>query len=412
MVDTIFVPAANDIGNILVGCASVTPSSEDALFPKAYLTDGEIGPLFKYAAAAANDSVIFDLDRLDGSFEDFGASDAVPPGWTDVSIGTGAIARETSVVDSGSVAVKLIGGGSSNNAVIGRQMRVQAGWAMTVALAIRGDGTNPVEIYIRNRETGGYLKGDETWTTTPTVYATRSTASYGASGTPAAFSIEASSVGLRGVYTFDIWVTTIGTGYVDSFYIWPHWDFAAVFNHNLGANMTARVRSDDNVAMSSATNRVAFTLRRPAMFGVPAATVTERFAEFYDDGTNPAAGEKGELLLAQKLTSPRSLDLPLAMTPDVGIIGAASRPNSLRVDESVAFDIGIRMTQTNFDNLRAQLLEASRWGGRRMVVVPDSSRGEVYYGTFLPSGIERLRVGDVYQLSGRFTEMGYAIRAT
>lgn len=412
MGNTILIPAVDDVGNILTNAGSVTPSSADSLFPKKYLTDGDTGPLFKHSAAAANDNVIFDLDQLHGGFEDWGASDPLPPGWSDDSSGTGAIARETTTVNSGSVAAKLTGGGSGNEARLKRTIRLPAGWAATASLAVRGDGTNAINVYILNRETGRYLLSNETWSTTKTAYASRSTDSYAAEGTPANFTVEAASVGLRGIYHLDIWAEQVtGDGYLDDFYIWPHWDFAAVFNHNLGANITARIRSDDSSSMSSPTNRVAFTLRRPAMFGEPASTVTERYAQFYTDGTNPVAGEIGEIVLSQRLDVDK-ID-PYAATPDVGLVGDARRPTAFREDEGASFSVSFRVySEADWNDVRHKILQSARWGGRRAVIVPLVSEADVYYGTYRPTSWERQGAGHIYRVDGQFSEMSYAIRAT
>ncbi|MGI0149230.1 MAG: hypothetical protein ACREDF_06840, partial [Thermoplasmata archaeon] len=107
-------------GNILVECEAVTPASENASFPKSFLTDGKVGRPFAMALAAANDSVVFDLNRLvNGAFETWPALDSLPSrGWVNDSSGTGAILRETTLVNAGgsTIAAKLTGGGAGNEA--------------------------------------------------------------------------------------------------------------------------------------------------------------------------------------------------------------------------------------------------------------------------------------------------------
>lgn len=377
--------------NLLNGVASaLTPTpSADANFPISYLTDRDQATPFRFGSNAANPQVIADLNRvLNGGFDTWPGT--LADNWFNDSVGTGAITKETTLVNTGPNAAKLTGGGGGNEAKIrATDVPMRAGWAFTVTFAIRGDGTNAISIYIQNRVT------------------TRNV------------TLEAASVAQRPVYDLRITAEqTTGDGYLDDVYCWPHWDFAALLGHNLGSMLTTTVQSDDNSGMSSPTTRVTFTLRRPSMYGLPAAMVTERYARLLLTGTNHEASELGEWILGQRETIPDTppspgLILPFSIAPRADLVGVESGKPSARFDHApTTMSVALQLGETQWDDMRISLLDAGKLGGLRTLIVPLDTRPEVYYGSLFLEGVQRVGAGAVYELSGILEEQRYGVRVT
>ncbi len=408
----IVVVAPDDLGNFLVGCQAITPTNEDALFPKSFLTDGDIGPLFRFGTNAASLNILADLNRITkGDMETWPLSAA---GMVNQSVGTGTITQETTIVQSGTSSAKFTSGGAGNEAILKIiDLRVQSGALYTVSAGLRGDSTATIRLYVQNLQSGKWLGGAGTWNASKVECLSQQAASW-ATGTIGGFTVEAASISGFPVATLRVTaeVVVTGAGYLDNVLLWPWWDFAGVFGHNLGGSMIAKIQSDDNSAMSSPTDRVTFTLRRPSMYGT-ASIVGERYARLLLTGTNHAAPECGELVLGQKMNLTGSFNPPpYDITPEVGLVGYGRRPVSLRDDESMAFSVSLLLTEPEWDDMRVRLLSVGRWGGRRTILVPLDTRGEVHYGTFLPGSISRMGAGALYRLSGEFQELEYTVRTT
>ena len=407
----IVIVAPDDLGNFLIDCQAITPTSEDALFPKTHLSDGEVGAVFRFSANAASLNVLVDLNRIPkGDMDTWPLSAA---GMEDQSNGTGSVLQETTIVQSGTSSAKLASGGSGNEAILHiKDVRARSGALYTVKSGLRGDGTATIRLYVQNLQSGKYLGGGGSWSASKVECLSESAAAW-STGTIGGFTVEAASVSGSPVATLRVTAEVIvsGNGYIDNLLLWPWWDFAGVFGHNLGGNMVSKIQSDDNSAMSSPTDQVTFTLRRPSMYGT-ASIVGERYARLLLTGTNHAIPEVGELVLAQKLTLPKASLLPMRMTPSVGLFGSPLRPVSSREDESMSFPLEFVFTDSQWATMKLEFARAVRWGGSRLIFVPLDTGADVYYGTFAPESVERMATGAHYRVTGEFRELEYTVRTT
>lgn len=407
---------AGERGNMLDG-AVFTPSSADANFGTEFLADGDPGTIFRFNAAAANDGIVASMNiLLNGGFEGAFVS-GVPEKWVDDSTGTGRLTKETGVVDEGvnSVELETLGGGGT--AIVRQDILVGAGWEMSITAALQsGAGPDTVEIFVLNLDTGRYLNSSEAWVTAVSAWFTRTATSWATSG-PSTFTVEAASVGERAFYTLRVFAKVSGNnqiGFVDDFRIWPHWDFAAIFGAEYPPTVTARIRSDNNVGMSSPTNRVAFTFGRPGIYGEPPATVTEEFVQLYFDGTALEPISVSEWIIGVKRTLPRKMRLPFEAEVSVDLVTAKGRggraePLSLERDASRDFELRTWANDSaERSQLHRELFDAVRWGGGQLVVVPNDAEPDIYYGWVGPAS-ERF-IGTIWEIAMSFHAFGFPVR--
>jgi len=83
-----------------------------------------------------------------GSFE--GWTGGVPDGWVDGSIGTGAIAQETTQIYDGSSSLNVVGGGLINYSVVHYTMDLEAGKTYQISFWSLGDGADTVDVSVSN----------------------------------------------------------------------------------------------------------------------------------------------------------------------------------------------------------------------------------------------------------------------
>ena len=391
-----FLFAAGTQANILEGALSITPSSESSLFGKSRLVDQEPGSVFRFASAGANDRIDFDLNRdFNGSFE--GEFDSgVPEKWTDASNGTGALEEETTNVHTGgsTKALRLNGGGSGNEAVAKVQIKVLSGWAMTLQGYLRGDGTDAAKMRVRILETGQYLQSDGTLSASAVDFGSESGTTYAEKS--ASFTVPGFSTTQRHFVTIEIELRNDGSGlaYADDIALWPHWNFVSLHHHNLGANISPSVLSDDNAAFSSATTRLndsttgikTFDVRRGKFWGRVSALVTARYLRMQYTGTNYKPIENGELVVAQIRTLqrkphwgfPTRLDRPQVEAPDR--LGRGRVLNLTEQEsERITFQF-LAISEAERDEMKNELVFRSGQGRDPVIVVPDDTKPDVLYG--------------------------------
>jgi hypothetical protein len=371
--------------NIITGAESITPTSENTSFPSSYLRDGLISRSFKMNAAAADDVVDIDLNRvLNGDFETYPVTPGAPTSWTDRSTGDGALAKETTIKNGGANSLKLTT--TTGEAIATQDVTVKAGWVMSMNGALYEASSGTVRLRVRNLETGNYLTSSQTWQAAATDWHTETAAAWDEKG-PSTFTVEAYSVGLRAEYTLRVEARITdasATAYVDDVYMWPHWDFAAVFGHNLGGMITTKAQSDDNAAFSSATDQITFTTARPHFYGEPSATVTERYLRFEFGGTNHTPIAITELVAGQIVTGQTPLLDSFGGGASMANTSVESQASQIfrtglgdnpREDITLAFT----MTQAQYDTYRQTLLLATKYGQEPVVLVPDDSSSDIYH---------------------------------
>jgi hypothetical protein len=395
--------------NHVAGAETVTPTSQATGYEADNARDGEPGSKFKFNSAADPLTYLVDKNRLaNGNLETF-TDPSVPDDWIDISNGTGALSKETSLVNEGTGALKLTGGGAGNGA-LARQNQTFLSWdRITVSVAIRGDGTNSTFAFVKNKKTGHFLQANGSWSATPAAFAGRSAASY-ATTTVAGVDLQTTEPGIVPLIFYV--QTTTGVGYIDSFYCWPHSDFSAFFGHDLEAQLTVKIRIDDNDSPTFANPTDVIThssRRRPSFYAVSASVISKRYVQLHITGADLDAPGFGEWVLGRYVALPRQIMAPYRLTPDVGLIGD-SPATSLRAEESMHQSFEFLAIDSELDALKQQIMAAGRFGGNRTILVPDENDPEVYFGSMVYGSINDERgYGRVRSISATFTEMDYGV---
>ncbi len=404
--------------NVLKDAITITPSSEDSLFPVERIHNDAQGEVFRFATAGADDKLTADLSNLSNpGFEDW-TLPTVPDGWTDESLGTGNLSEETTLFHGGASALKLDSGGANNEAIATREVTVRSGAPMTFSGWIRGDGTFPTIIRIRCLETGSYLTSGGTWQAASADFGSITSATYAEE--TASFTVETFSVTLRDTVTLEIMVRydeNANAGYADDFALWHHWDFLSIHGHNLGAMITPEARSStDDFSGDDTLRSSTLALARPSFYEAIGSTVTDRYFRLLLDGTNFEPGELGALIVGMKQTLPRAQNLPYNITPRIAKAMQVSRGGhiskiALARDESQTIPLNWRLTTAQYESFRDEIERRSTLGTARALIVPDSDRAEVYFGNFSDSfPAQREKGGSSYITQATFIEDGFALR--
>ena len=392
---------------------AITSTTEDSDFPLVLVYDGEPDSVFKFTGADTASIPILTADlvfNLNPSFTTWTVA-SHPDGWDDVSSGTGSIEEENTIVNSAPASLQLNSSGGSNNGRARQIVEVIAGNPYTIAVALRGDGTNSVSAYIRNLQTGKWLNSSSVWTSSKTATASRSTGSF--STTTRTFTIEDVATSGSGVVQLELRAEGVnGTLYVDDFVIWPHWNFAGVFGHNIPDPTTVTTQSDDNSGFSSPTTRHTHTAprRRPSFYG-SFSTVTERFVRLHMSTVSSGVDKVyiGEWFIGYTKTLDPGIRSPFSIERSVDLVGGGyGKPFGIQEEESVSIDTTVPgLSITEWDVFRLEIGRAGKWGGRSAVLVPDSATEEVHLGLW---GIDEARINSHFDPSGTFSELKYPIK--
>jgi hypothetical protein len=390
--------------NILDGCNSITASDPEAGYDEENVANNVPSHPFRFDDAGTDDNLVADLDRLIyGDFENW-AVDTQPDGWE----ATGTVSKDAVVVHGGTYSCEL-----AAEAEVKRIVWVPSGWDMDVESWLYGDGTYQMYAYLQNLYTGYWLNASAEWQSAKVIFGGRSAASWGAASRT--FTVESySTCGYQHLVPLEIsFVHQTGGsgGYVDDVALWPHWDFASIHGHNIPPSITLRVQSDDNSGMSSPTNQVAFTVIQPSFFGLPAATVTERYARLLLDGTvhQEKSAYVGEWVLGQYKTLTKTFRYGVDYLRVMPINPASSISRTPRSDWSHrGLNLDFRNTDTALTTMY-EMLDRARGGADPFVVVPVDTESTVMFGYF-PTTLSVNRIftdHQGYQLE--FREMAFPL---
>lgn len=364
----------------------VSVSDADSLFPAANLYDGDPGVAFRFGSAGADRQVTVDGDLSQGSgaFEDVHVSGA-PPGWTDASTGAGALARDTVTFADGASSLRLDSG--TGQAIGQRDFSCRAGEELSLTVKLRGDGTNAVTFDIQDLDTGQWLTSGGVWQNAATTVATRSVATF-ATTTLSAFSVSAMSAWPYPVRRLRVrfYAASGGSaqGWVDTFSIWPSFDFLAVHGHSIRPALTVQFRSSTDNFSASDTLEATVTPARAAFFSRLSAKVARRYARLKLVGTSPEAMYLGEMRLGQSFSLTRPATFPLnRQLRDAQVrvprLGYGSAAYGLATEDVDTLELQFGMVQAEADEWLNEVWRRAR-GGFVFDVVPDSTRTEVYLG--------------------------------
>lgn len=298
--------------NILNGAESVAGSSEHSLRPASRLYNGLPGKAFQFNAAAADDTIDIDANRiLNGDMEDWssGTVDTPPDNW---NLGTIAnepdsVDREGTIKNEGTYSCKLTTAGGTDEFIY-QDITVLSGWYMSIhGDCFTSDGAWGAHIRCQNLHTGQWLTSLGEWQSSKTAFVSDSTGSGWESSGTITFMVEPYSTTMRDACTLRIYCAKEGGGagdfgYFDDVACWPHVNFASIHGHNLGSMITPKLQSDTDSAYGSVDLLATMTVSRPSFFEKLGDRVTDRFYRILNEGTNFEAIKNGELVLAQYQT--------------------------------------------------------------------------------------------------------------
>jgi hypothetical protein len=242
-----------------------------------------------------------------------------------------------------------------------------------------------VDVRVRLLETGQYLQSGGTWTTTPTDYSTRSTATYASVDTD--FTVDAFSTTLRHSLTLQIEILEdTGVGYADGFRIWPHINFSSVHGHNLANDLTVELQSSTN-NFSSENTEATFTVARPSFYTSLSTLIDRRYWRLDAIGTNYEPLSYGLWVLSQRRTLTRDHrwgEVTRFQQPQIrdisGLTGQV-RARSLTMDEARRWTADYQaLTTAQRDEVHKELMVRSKWGEDPVIVVPLSTEDVVIHG--------------------------------
>jgi hypothetical protein len=379
-----------------VSAPALTTGAADALYPLANLYDGRPSKKFQFSAAVANGAITADLNLVKNpGFETSTLSD-----WTDNSSGTGTSAETTvgAEVHGGSKAMKL-GGGASGVGQRYQDVTVRAGeWQLLVAW-LRGDGTVNARLRVQNLQTGKYLVSDGTWSAAVTDLATQSAASYAEK--PAAgglqFQVESYATCRAHTVTLRIYcrVDQNGFGYFDDITLVPATDWLSIHGHNIEPLIALELRSSTDNFSSSNTLEATATVQRGRFYALLSARVFRRYWRVLFSGTPTAAIRVGEGVLGQTYTLAQSPVFPWRLRPKRPQIRTRTEVGEVRAtglvdDELHELEVPFQHRTTEWDELRQQLFERSRFGVDPAVVCPKDDEAFCMF-TVVPELIEASR---------------------
>lgn len=395
-------------GNGIVQAETLTPTpAEDSLFPVTNL-QGQALPFqpFKHGSAAASSEVVIDLSAVDnGGFEADGDGDD-PTDWTIVS-GTPSVSNTQQ--NSGSVSLRLNADGEAAS----QDLLAIPGNTYTFEVALYGDGTNDINVYVIDLRTGKYRTSGGAWSLTKTAIATRSTGSWAT--TSVSVPIEERALNAVGGTTIRILAekSGAGTAYLDDVRWYPNTDTLAIVDHNVPDGFTVEIHSSTDNFSASDTTESTMTVRAGRMYDVfTTSPISRRWLKLIVTELPFEAIRYGQLIVGEKVAMGRSVEVRyplgygLLQTPDESRAVPVALAESPTIDGS--FSVGD--TKSGYETNLTKLWGASKYGVEPVLLVPDDSRPELIYGRvsarFEPSlGFEKVP----YELSIRSLEVPLSV---
>lgn len=370
--------------NFLEAANAVAASSAHALYPATNLYDGD--PTCPWVAAAvgvSNLALTIDLADRGGYASAPGTFEAgVADVGEDRSTGGGSVVEETSLVYAGSKALKVLAGaGGVGRHVLSYTARPGETWRYSAWL--RGDGTGSVRLRIFNPLTGHWWVSGA-WTAVEGDVASRSTASYAESAGAVALEAYADIQDHDVPLEVHVVCTDSGqVGYADNVHVWPAWDLVSLHGHNWAPVHGVEVSgSDDGSAWTVLATAVP---TRPACYALLDAAQAYRHVRVRATGVSPVRLYCGELRVGQAVAPVSKLGPVWSITetrPQVrhrslaGYVSAATPVT----DASRVLELPLVILTEAQQEALLDFIRATLHGVRSAVLVPDTSRPEVFLG--------------------------------
>lgn len=247
---------------------------------------------------AANDSTIsFDLNLLEGSFEDTAAADL----WTILGVGT--IVSDPAEFYDGAASGMLDKFGSAPEVIAYFDVIARVGEELNLFGAAKLDAAGEANFRIRNRQTGKWLKSDMTWDAAEQdVFSHSGGAGWetvSGSDDPVTFTVESLAICKRDTVTLRVYIQADAAAWFDAIALWPSVSCASIHGHNVAPFIVPTLqRSDDNAAW---TTESTMTLRRDSFYVALSSLQVHRYWRILFDG-QPDTGSLihvGEIVLGQ-----------------------------------------------------------------------------------------------------------------
>ena len=294
----------------------VTVTSEHAQLGRTRLYDGRPSRAWRSASLAADQTIRVDGNLLTDGVTDYGGfeswSGGSPVGWTETPTGTGDVTQEGAIVNSGASSAKFTGG--TGTAGCYRDVVVKAGEIITIASALRGDGTAGMRLYVENRLTHKYLvAGGGSWGAVQTFR----------NEIPAAWSAtEVSGIVVEDFAACQSDLVTLrlslylaaggATTYADDVRVWPRVNFGSIHGHNLDPGQVVTFRSSTDAWAASDDAEATAVNTTPSFYTLlTAGNQDRRYWGFKLAGVPSVYPEIGELVIGYARTPLQQFENPL-----------------------------------------------------------------------------------------------------
>lgn len=371
--------------------AVITPVPvADSIFPASRLYDGRLDLAFLFGSTTTPYDISVVLDRiLGGDFEGTWVNDT-PPEWEkNILGGNPTITEENTIVQSGTKAVHYSGDSTDDAANLIQKFSAKAGELLVITGGMRGDGgSNPARARVINRTTGKYLTfPGATWTSTPTILFSETGTSYVTKSM--SFFVEDYVTTQKWNHEIELQLEGVNIAdlYWDDWFIFPGVDLFAIFGHNINPPWGASIRS-------TTTEIDTFTIKQTAFYKKIAPDAKREWIIRLTppvDATN-FPPKITELFIGFSSSMPFSTggkdaigsrNLVINETwPQVKVQGLHGRLGSFLLADHPSANLPMTFIGT-LDALKGfknNIWIPTRGGDEPVLIIPNSSEPNVYYG--------------------------------
>lgn len=389
--------------NYLAGQPFSSTPAADANAPFSNLGDNRPGLAGRFGTLTDIPFVTSETDllRRDGDFEVI--SGGVFAGFTEDNALGGDVTQELTLVVSGAGAAKFTTGAPSSRASHYTDRKVRVGDRIYLNIWIRGDaGSGSLKLRIRNLETGNYLQsgGPDPWAAAASNVivggGTGGPGPHGYSQDALIFDVETYAqcrgprCTLRFTLTNDV---TASSSYADAFTASLACNFLAVFGHNIDPRSVCQLRGSNDKFTSGDILVSEQPVRQPAWY--------HRIDPFLEGffswrlrfvGPNEGSGRiaMGEWVMGRAIELAQPPGYPIVRSfrdPQVRGSLPYGGPYSVGVGPTGRPPVGLQLTFRQGDDAAEEfinevILRSS--GGHPLVIVPDDTKPDVYFGKISP----------------------------
>lgn len=364
--------------NALTRARLVTVTSENALYPKANLQNGFPWKPFKFNAAGTNLEFKFDNAIFYYDFE--ADSTGAAPGGEWVTVAGSPTVETAPGAGHGTKSLRLNAAAESSRL----DFEMPSGVAFDIGISLWGTGSEFIDAFLLNLETGRYFNGSS-WGTSKTAFQSQSAAAWSDSVTQV--SAEQPGWGwMGGLSRFRLILekrSGTGAAYADQIAVWPDTDFASLHNYSNipeAVSVLAQSSADDSAYSTIGT----FTARHYRNYVYFPGATSRRYWKFLISGECYFAPKVGQPVLGQAFVFDQPVNRGQSMVRTMPMGGVASESLALPVALADAPRLQAHLSWLEHTNglrrVADSLVAASRYGVEPVVIVPDADKPEIVYG--------------------------------